>query len=197
MKKAKILLFSIIFALIIFSIVCTFAGYSLCLINYSDMHTYYSNINPPKEDDGLWIHPRISGSRRNLCLVPFFGYRSEGPPYSVGIVIVDYYNNHRCQELEIIDLDILINQQKFQLIRRSFPPISSKFQTYIDRVSHTKAECLINTGDLIKRNNKTPVTIHVRYKIHQVKDIYEGEMNVVANPSHNVGFYSIMEAFNE
>lgn len=193
MKKKK-LIAMITGAWIIISIVASLGGYGFSFFGYVQ-DNYFSPKSKAKVLGSTWIAPVIKSSTFTMFATPFFGYVKKGPPYSLGVNVVDYENKKGFKKLELINLKI-INQGLTKTIVSESNSISSDFKTYVPRVEHVRAECLF----MIKNENfidyEKPIQIKAVFLLHKKNSFQKETIEAKFLPSSWKGFWRIWDVLS-
>lgn len=157
---------------LLLSLVLSLGGCGFSFFGHVNFDYYYSK-SKSKVLDSTWIHPIVQENTFVLAVIPFWSYTRKGPPFSVGVRVVDYDNVKKYKKLELIKLEI-INQGNTKTIVTEPNSLSSRFKTYVPRVDHVGAECLFKLKDGISIDYKKPIRIKAVFLLHN-KDGFQKE----------------------
>ena len=185
-KLAKVF-YSCVACVSILGAICSLSNRPIGLFVLSNVHYYYYDGKPIVLDE-MWIHPEIEGDSVFFCLPPLVVYRAEGPPYKVGLSIVDYDNKNKLEKVQITSL-VMTHAGKSHTIVHEGDRIESTFDTYVSGSAHVKYECLTDTGEWLLANNQSPIRIEMTFIIHKSDGEIESQIDTTMRPSADVGWH--------
>lgn len=170
----------------ILGIIFSCAGWPIGVFQLEGVLSYYCDGKPLVIDD-IWVHTVIEGKRSRFCIPPIAAGRYEGPPFNVGLKVVDYDNRHECESMEITSL-VLTCAGRTHVIVQKGSHIQSSFSTYVDGVASVKSDCLTDVGTWLSKNSQSPVEIDVIFVIHMRQGTIKGTTHATMRPQERNGW---------
>ncbi len=133
------------------------------LVNY--VHEIEYGCSEPTVVDSIWIRPCVNNSSSALTIPLLYSSNSSGPPFTIGVTVLDYEtdNNNRCLEVVVNELIVTVDGERTSMLSRD-KEISSSFNSFTGNAM--KADCYVDLGELVSADNSSPISLEAKLKIH-------------------------------
>jgi hypothetical protein len=145
--------------------------------------------------DGIWIHPCMNSESRGFTIPLLFSSHSTGPPFSIGVTVLDYADNAMdCRNVIVDELVVTIDGKPTRMLNDG-GSINAPFQTYFSGTTNTKADAYIDLGDLVGADNDSVIHVDATVRIFTSDDeVIEQSVSGVFERGGWQGTWFILEA---
>ncbi|MDM4019527.1 hypothetical protein [Roseiconus lacunae] len=119
--------------------------------------------------EGIWIRPCVNSESRGFTIPLLFSSHSTGPPFSIGITVLDYADNAiDCHHVVVDELVVTIDGKQTSLLNDG--PIEAPSQAYFSGTTSTKADAYTDLGNLGGADNDSVIHLNATVRIYTTDD---------------------------
>lgn len=175
-------------------IVSAFSGFWFGgIFNYVDRIEY--GCSEPKIVQDIWIRPEIKSHSYGLTLPFLYSFESSGPPFSVGLTVLDYDNSSRCRTLVIEELFATVDGKRISMLENG-DHISVPFEKYLNGSANVIADCFLRLPDTMPAEEHRPIRIEAKIAIHTDDQVISESVSGKLRPYRSQGSFWIWEALS-
>ncbi|WDQ19054.1 hypothetical protein [Rhodopirellula sp. P2] len=194
MHRRRLQIAAIVFALWAFSTCACFVTGTAVPGLLNRVHEIEYGCSDATIVDGVWIRPCMTSTLHGFSLPLVFSSRSTGPPFSIGVTVLDYANNAiECRNIVLDELVVTIDGTSTKILSTD-TAISAPFEPYYSGTANTKADALAELGGLIDSTNVLPIHVDGRIRIQTTDHVIEQSFSGVLEPGGWQGTWFILEA---
>ena len=174
------------------SLVSLISGVSLPgLLNYVDEIEY--GCSGPEVVDGIWMRPCMYSSSHGFTLPLLYSHTTTGPPFSIGVTVLDYENENECLDVVVDELFVIIDGKRRSMLQQG-ETISAPFKRYVTGSSNVKADCYVDLADMVSADNEWPIVLEAKLRVRtDDRDIEQSVYGVLPRGGWQ-GYWFIWEA---
>lgn len=165
------------------------------LLNY--VHEIEYGCSEPIIVNGIWIRPCVNSSSRSFTAPLIYSYHSTGPPFSIGLTVLDYANENDvvCQQVVVSELSVTIGGVRTSLLN-DHERIIAPFEEYLQGTTSTKADAYVELDDRLSADDYATIHLDATLLIHTDKGVIRESVSCSFDRGGWSGIWLIWEALS-